>query len=337
MRSRQNRNLRVEAAIFGEVKILLSIAQKAKRTFLAIHKLGLKLGLQIIPNHYYSSVADISNLQKTRKIWARKSQLPGVSCDLDEQSANLKRICMPFRQEYSGNKTYLEAVSSHLGPGFGYIEAQALHSVIRCYKPKKIVEVGSGVSTYCGIAALELNQKETHVKSEFVSIEPSPSNKLKLLQQTRLIRQEVQTIPVNELSDLHENDLLFIDSSHAVKPGSDVNYIILEVLPRLQEGVIVHFHDIFLPYDYQRNVLQYFFQWSETSLLRAYLINNNKAKILFCLSQLHYDRKNILKEVFPEYVPQSDTDGLIDGIYRPFETVSQHFPSSLYIQMFGNE
>lgn len=315
------------------MNITSSVAGKAKRTFLAFHKFGLKLGLQIIPNHYSSSVADICHLQKTREIWAKKSQLPGVSYDLDEQVANLRRICLPFRHEYSGNKTYLEAVSSHLGPGFGYIEAQALHSVVRYYKPKKIIEVGSGVSTYCSVAALELNQEETDIQSEFLCIEPFPSNKLKNLQRISLIQQDVQTTPVDVLTDLREDDLLFIDSSHTVKPGSDANFIILEVLPCLQKGVIVHFHDVFLPYDYQRDLLQYFFQWSETSLLRAFLINNNKAKILFCLSQLHYDRTDSLRGVFPEYSPQLDTDGLIDGIYKPFEAVPQHFPASLYIQM----
>jgi hypothetical protein len=307
--------------------------RKLQRPFLTIHKFGLKLGLQIIPNSYYSSVADISHLQKTKEIWAKKSELPGISYDLDEQIAALTSICFPYRHEYRGNKTYREAVSSHYGPGFGYIEAQALHSVIRYYQPKKVIEVGSGVSTYCSIAALELNEKQTNTKSEFVCIEPVPSDELKSMQKIKLIQQEVQTTPIDILTDLNEHDLLFIDSSHTVKPGADVNYLILEILPRLQKGVIVHFHDIMLPYDYQRDVLQTYFQWSETSLLRAFLINNNKVKIIFSLSQLHYARRNSLKEIFPEYDPQLDQNGLIDGIYKPFEAISQHFPASIYIQL----
>jgi hypothetical protein len=310
-----------------------SIKRKVQRPFLAIHKLGLKLGLQIIPNNYYSSVADICHLQNTKEIWTKKSHCPGVSYDLDEQATNVKRICLPYKNEYSGNKTYREAVSRHYGPGFGYIEAQALHSVIRHYKPNTVIEIGSGVSTYCSMAALELNENETNTKSELTCIEPFPSNELKNMQKIKLIPEEVQTTPIDVLTHLNKHDLLFIDSSHTTKPGSDVNYIILEILPRLQKGVIVHFHDIFLPYDYQRDVLQNFFQWGETSLLRAFLINNNKVKILFCLSQLHYDRRDRLKEVFPEYNPQLDKNGLIDGIYKPFEAISPHFPSSIYIQM----
>ena len=289
--------------------------------------------MQIIPNSYYSSVADIHYLQKTKDRWAKKSELPGISSDLDEQFENVKATCLPYKNEYVGNKSYKEAVSGHYGPGFGYIEAQALHSVIRFYKPQKIIEVGSGVSTFCSTAALSLNEKETSSKTQFVSIEPYPSDKLKAVKNITLIEQDVQAVPIDVLTDLGENDLIFIDSSHTVKPGSDVNYLILEILPRLEEGVIVHFHDIFLPFDYQRDVLENFFQWCETSLLRAFLVNNKKVKILFCLSQLHYDRKESLKEIFPEYNPQSDNNGLIYGIYKPFETISKHFPASIYIQI----
>jgi hypothetical protein len=140
-------------------------------------------------------------------------------------------------------------------------------------------------------------------------------------------------LPFRFFTNLEKGDLLFIDSSHTVKPGSDVNYIILEILPRLNKGVIVHFHDIFLPYDYQRDVLTNYFQWCETALLRAFLINNNKTKITFCLSMLHYDRQDSLKEVFPEYQPQNDVNGLTYGIYEPFTAINEHFPASIYIQI----
>lgn len=111
---------------------------------------------------------------------------------------------------------------------------------------------------------------------------------------------------------------MFIDSSHTVKPGGDVNFLILELLPRLQKGVIIHFDDIFFPYDYQRNVLRTFLHWAETSLLRAFLIFNEKAKIVFCLSLLHYDRQDVMKEVFPEYSHQGDENGLRLKEYKPF-------------------
>ena len=113
-----------------------------------------------------------------------------------------------------------------------------------------------------------------------------------------------------------------------------MNHLILDVLPRLNPGVIVHFHDIYLPYDYSPTVLKTFFHWMETSLLRAFLINNERARIVFCQSHLHYDCKNVMKEVFPEYNPQSDINGIQDLKYKPFENpMNKHFPSSIYIQM----
>jgi predicted O-methyltransferase YrrM len=302
------------------------------RPFLEVHRLGLRLGVQIIPDHYYSSVANIDKMRKTREVWAKRSQLPGISFDLENQVENLKNICAPFRNEYIGNHVYREAVEKRFGPGFGYIEAQALHSVIRYFKPRRIIEIGSGVSTFCSLKATQINKKETNADSEIVCIEPHPSESLRALQGVQIIQEEVQTLPCEIFTDLQERDLLFVDSSHTVKPGSDVNYIILEVLPRLHQGVIVHFHDVFLPYDYQRDILTSYFQWCETSLLRAFLINNSKVKIVFCLSGLHYDYPAILKEVFPEYQPQQDIDGLTYGIYDSFKTIKEHFPASTYLQ-----
>jgi predicted O-methyltransferase YrrM len=307
----------------------IEIAKKLGLTsdiFRKIHILGLKFGIQIIPNHYYSSVADIEVLRRTQRVWAKKSEMPGIESNLDEQAQNLKRICLPYKDEYIGNRNFLIATSEHFGPGFGPIEAQALHAVIRHYKPNRIIEVGSGVSTYCSLKAIETNGH-----GKITCIEPYPSDKLRMLPDINLIEQEVQQVPLETFAALDRGDLLFIDSSHTVKTGSDVNYIILEVLPRLKPGVIIHFHDIFFPYDYQIDILWSFFQWSETSLLRAFLINNPKAQIIFCLSQLHYDQKAILQDVFPEYNPMRLTEGLTKEHRSEW---TQHFPSSIYIQTY---
>ena len=111
-----------------------------------------------------------------------------------------------------------------------------------------------------------------------------------------------------------------------------MNYLILEILPRLRPGVIVHVHDIYLPYDYPRTVLQTFFHWTETSLLRAFLVGNERVEILFCESMLHYDRPDALRRVFPEYQPASDVDGI--GAHQPLDLASDgHFPSSIYLRM----
>jgi predicted O-methyltransferase YrrM len=315
------------------VDFMNKVARNLQKSFLLFHKIGLKVGLQLLPNHYYSSYADINYLERNKELWAKRSDLPGIKINLKNQVKNLKKICLPFKEEYIGNKVFLGAVKGECGSGFGYIEAQVLHSIIRYYKPKKIIEIGSGVSTYCSLNAIHLNKCDTDYKFNMTCIEPNPSKKLQLEKKVELIKNDVQKVPLDLFENLQEDDLLFIDSTHTVKPGSDVNYLILEVLPRLQHGVIIHFHDIFFPYDYQRDVLQTFFQWNENSLLRSYLTYNNTIEILFCLSMLHYEARDALKEVFPEYVPQKDKNGLVDDYYKPFQKIKEHFPSSIYLKV----
>ena len=315
----------------------LSTKKTLTRFFLFIHKQLIKIKIHLLPVHYYTPVPNIIELKKNKVLWAKKSELVGVKFNLDEQIDNLKITCLPFQKEYEGNKIYKKGVSKHLGQGFGYIEAQTLHAVIRHYQPKRIIEVGSGVSTYSMASALDINLEESGLNSKIYAIEPYPLDELKNLannnSKIELFPQPLQNMPLEFFDKLHNGDLLFIDSSHTVKVGSDVNYLILEILPRLKKGVIVHFHDIFLPYDYQIDVLQTIYHWNETSLLHAFLINNSRVELLFCLSQLHYDRRNELKMIFPEYDPQMNTNGLVDPNVKPFDHSPKHFPSSIYLMI----
>ncbi len=308
-----------------------------KQQLLFLHKLGTRFGIHILPVHYYSPMPDIVALEKKKSQWAYKSELPGIDINLNKQIEDLQSICLPYQREYANNEAYKYAVEKAFGPGFGYIEAQALHGAIRHFKPKRIVEIGSGVSSWCMLNAIEKNKFDTGYNCELTCIDPNPTQNTKNLigSKINLIPVQAQSVPFEKaFSHLEKNDLLFIDSSHTVKPGSDVNYLCLEILPRLKPGVIVHIHDIFLPFDYTRDVLQTYFHWTETSLVRAFLTHNPKARIIFCLSHLHYERQNELAKIFPEYNPQKDKDGLIDSIYKPFTLPpKEHFPSSLYIQI----
>ncbi len=305
----------------------------AKLLLFRIHVLFIHLGLFLLPVHYYVSTPNIVELRKSREVWAKKSDLPGITTSIDEQVSNLKAICLPFQKETIASEFYRAADQRSLGPGYGFIEGQALHCVVRHFKPQRIIEVGSGFSTHCIVKACELNRLETMESCEVTSIEPYPSQAVRNLSQIHLIEKQVQTVPTTIFEGLRENDFLFIDSSHTVKTGSDVNFLILEVLPRLHSGVIVHFHDIYLPYDYGRTADRTYLHWSETSLLHAFLIFNERARIIASLSMLHYECKDELKALFPEYSPQQDQNGLWIGTGNPFAHKSGHFPSSLYIQI----
>ena len=303
-----------------------------KRQLFRLYRLGSRFGVHVVPVHYYVGVPDVIELERTTGEWQRKSELPGIELDLDAQLDALRAACVPYQAEFAGNSTYLEAIARSYGPGYGYVEAQALHSVIRHYKPRRIIEVGSGVSTHCMLTALELNRRDGAEPAAMTCVEPYPSARLRQTSGIKLLEHRVQAVPVDVFRQLQAGDFLFIDSSHTVKPGSDVNYLFLEILPVLAPRVIVHIHDIYLPYDYQRNVLKTFLHWSETSLLRAYLTHNSRVSILFCLSLLHYERQGQLRDVFPEYDPAPDVNGLNIDTVRPFEQLRGHFPSSIYLE-----
>jgi hypothetical protein len=297
----------------------------AKRLLHRVHEIGLNFGLIILPNHYYVPFPDLRVLRRTRARWARRSAMAGVDVDLDRQEHALREMVKPFAAEYRGNRAYNHAVGGLFGPGYGYIEALALHGVIRSLKPRRIIEIGSGVSTYCMLEAIKKNGPER--QTAVTCIEPHPRGWLRQAP-VKLIESPLQEVPAEVFSALDEGDFLFIDSTHTVRVDGDVNRIVLELLPSLMPGIVVHFHDIFLPYDYQLDADETIFQWMETALLHAFLIGNRGVEILFCLSQLHYDRRDALREVFPEYVPHEDVNGLITGAFD----LTKHFPTSLYLR-----
>jgi predicted O-methyltransferase YrrM len=294
-----------------------------------LHRAALRAGVIVLPNHYYAPVADVHELRRRREAWAKPSAMIGVDMDVASQAAELVRIVKPYEPEYRGNAPYKEGTSKGFGPGFGYIEAQCLHGIVRSLKPRRICEVGSGVSTYCMLRALGCNESDGQL-ARLTCIEPNPSKFLRSMQREglELIDQPVQALDADIFRELEAGDLLFIDTSHAIKPGGDVIYLYLEVLPRLRPGVIVHIHDIYFPYLYQRDLLQLrsLFQWCETALLQALLVNNSRLKILFCLSLVHYKAPEVLSSVFPEYASQPAEDGLCTS------TAKGHFPSSIYLQ-----
>lgn len=297
-----------------------------RHAMLQVHEAGSRLGLFVLPKHYYVPLPDLRELRRTRDRWARRSDMLGVSVDLGAQQRAFEQMVLPFEAEYRGNRAYHAAVAGACGPGFGPIEAQALHGFLRSARPRRIIEVGSGVSTFCMIEAIGRNADDGRPAS-LTCVEPYPSAWLQQAPVT-LVRQRVEDVDLALFQTLEAGDFLFIDSTHALRVGGDVLQIVLEILPRLQPGVHVHFHDIYFPFDFQRDVDRSIFQWLETALLHAYLVGNSKVEILFCLSQLHYDRPDTLRHAFSSYRPEAGANGL-----RPDSAESgSHFPSSLYLR-----
>lgn len=303
-----------------------------KRLAFAGHRAAARLRLHVVPRHYYSSVPDLGELEATRACWAQPSTLAGVAWDVDAQERSLRETCLPYREEYARNETYRAAVEGRFGPGYGPLEAQALHAVVRRFQPARIVEVGSGVSTLCLQAAAAQNEREGAPAARIRCIEPYPHPALRALDGVELVPERVQDVSFGPFEELGAGDLLFIDSSHSAKTGSDVVHLFLEVLPRLRPGVVVHVHDIYLPYDYSPLTLKTFWHWNETAFLHAFLVHNERVRVLFCMSALHHERREALEELFPGYDPAPTRDGLITDV-GPLEYPRRHFPSAIFLQV----
>jgi len=166
---------------------------------------------------------------------------------------------------------------------------------------------------------------------DITCVDPYPTGYLqRLAHQGRitLLAEPAQDVALQTFTELQAGDLLFVDSTHTVKPGSEVNRLILEVFPRLVTGVTVHVHDVTWPYDHPRGILdEALFFWNESTLLHAFLVNNVRFTVRACLSQLHYERPDQLRQLVPWYRPQANDDGM-SSHSRPGE----HFPSSVYLQ-----
>lgn len=295
-----------------------------------------KLGINLLHYSFYSNIPNWQMLHK-QTFWQEPRSMSGINGVNINEQINFAEKCV----NSLADKTILHdlniinhAINEQKEWGYGPIEADFLFSFICCYQPNKIIQIGSGVSTSIILRALETVNK---LDTKIICIEPYPSNYLKKLAKNNtieLITEIAQNVPQEIFLDLNKNDLLFIDSTHTVKVGSEVNMIIHEILPRLNEEVFVHFHDIYFPFDYQRNIKSTMYFWNETSLLYAFLTNNNNYTIRFSQSMCHYADYLALKRLFPNYDPQENNKGLrrdhnVDGFKK-------HFPSATYLQVIRN-
>lgn len=257
-----------------------------------------KHGFHVTPVHFYQPIPDSRELRAT--LWKQPSKLVGIDMNDAVQLDLLQSHFPKFRDEYEKFPTKAVGESSQFyvdNHMFERVDALAAYCMVRHFQPRVIIEVGSGFSSLILGQAAEKNGG-----SVLTCIDPFPR---RFVQDgfpglRSLIEKKVQDIDLDFFSQLGPGDILFIDSSHTVKIGGDVNYLFLEVLPCLKPGVIVHIHDIALPLEYARNwVLEQFRFWAEQYLLQAFLTFNSQFEVLLANSYLnhYYDRE--LKAAFP--------------------------------------
>lgn len=263
------------------------------------------LGFFIIQNHLYQPIPDTRTLKD--ELWLKQSELAGINIDKGAMSNLLSQFSSKFKDEYESfprTKTLIPFQYYVNNRGFESVDGEIYYCMIRYFKPKRVIEIGAGNSTYLAAQALLKNKEEYGIDAELIAIEPYPNDTLRkgFLGLTKLIEAKVQKVDLSEFSKLKKNDILFIDSSHVLKIGSDVQYEYFEILPRLNKGVIVHIHDIFLPAEYPKKwVLRKHRFWNEQYLLQAFLIFNSVFEVLWGGSYMHLRHPEKLEETFSTY------------------------------------
>lgn len=179
-----------------------------------LFRLGDRFGVHVVPDHYYVPLASPRALRASKDRWNRPVDVGHLPMTLDGQRGFLRTQIAPFKAEYEGNRVYRQAAAKSAGPGYGFIEAQALHGFVRATKPRRIVEVGSGVSTFCMLEAARLNEAEDGIACAITCVEPYPHEPLRA-EPVTLVAKKVEELDLELFDQLEAGDLLFIDSTHA--------------------------------------------------------------------------------------------------------------------------
>jgi hypothetical protein len=235
------------------------------------------------PGHFYSPVVDVEDVHAIRAVRERLSAGPpaGVVFDPGAMKAMMKRLAahhslFPFHKDRGGaNRFYYD------NPFFGCHDASVYFSMLLEFRPKRVVEMGSGFSSRL---LLDTSERFFESEIEITLIDPARGtfDDLRPTAWARMLNCRVQDTPVDLFEQLEANDILFVDSSHVGKTGSDVNYYLFRILPHLKPGVLIHIHDIFWPFEYLADwVLADKRSWNEAYLVHAFLQYNDAFRILY--------------------------------------------------------
>lgn len=266
----------------------------------------LASGVFPIRNHYYEPFVDARTL---RRPLDEPRPLPGIDWNTAGQLELLKTFA--FAGELAGIPNHFQDERSfHFNnSSFEAGDAEYWYQLIRAKKPARILEIGSGNSTLMARRAIEKNRQENPAyHCRHVCIEPFEMPWLEKTGVT-VLRQRVEETDRALFQELQRGDILFIDSSHVIRPQGDVLFEYLELLPSLNPGVIVHVHDIFSPRDYPEEwIAQEVKFWNEQYLLEAFLTSNADWRILGALNFLHHHHHDALRAACP-YLTENATPG----------------------------
>ncbi len=243
--------------------------------------------------HFYSPVVAPEEIaRREAEIWPADPQVLGIDFDDASHCTVLDEWFPRFMPDWDYPEILDETPDLDRfytrNSQFSWLDCRSLYVILRALAPRRMIEVGSGFSS---LLTADVNHRFLAGDVDFTCIEPYPRAFLRkgIDGISRLIEAKVQDVPLDTFAALESGDLLFIDSSHVAKTGSDVNYLFFEVLPRLAKGVYVHIHDIFLPHDYLRDwVIRENRSWNEQYVLRALLMYSTAFRVVFGCSYAYH-------------------------------------------------
>jgi predicted O-methyltransferase YrrM len=257
-----------------------------------------------VPGHYYSPIADPAEVEDYWKISASLSarDLTGIALDLTE-----------MREIWAKNAQFMKSLNFTEKPGGAsryYYDNEIFHNgdaiilagMLNHFRPKRVIEIGSGMSSASMLDAVEQIGLQDF---RLTCIEPYANRLRSLLREgdrrkVDIVEKNVQDVDVNLFAELEAGDILFIDSSHVMKAGSDVHYEIFYALPALKPGVIMHVHDIQFPFEHPRSwVLDFRWAWNEIYAMRAFLMHNPVYRIFFFNDYFLREHPELAREVAP--------------------------------------
>jgi hypothetical protein len=245
----------------------------------------------LTPVHFYSPIPDYRDIPLG--FYERQNPCIGIDFNLNNQLITLNKF----------HENYFEEYLPKYNSGLATLDAFILYSFIRDKRPKIMIEIGSGESTKISLDALERNFKDG-INYKFIAIEPFPKKFLKEIKNENfsLIISKVQDIQPDFIS---KADILFIDSSHVSKIYSDVNHEMLNILPLMKVGSIIHWHDIMIPVDYPENWIrnQKMF-WNESYMVQTFMMFNASFRIIWAAKYLQLNKADILMSKFPYFAPE---------------------------------
>lgn len=279
--------------------------KRAKREFLlaVARRLATWRILRLRNGHYYSPVPSLKELRRdAERIFDRSlRQLPGVELHEAEQLELLAELG-PFYKEQPFPETPQRDLRYFFDNyWYGRADALFLFCILRLFRPRRIVEIGSGFSS---AVMLDTNELFMDRSIRLTFVEPDSVRLRKLLKHedydsVEVVEKRIQDVDRDIVDGLVSNDLLFVDSSHVSKAGSDVNHILFELLPRLAPGVLVHFHDVLYPFEYPKEWFELGLSWNEPYILRAFLQYNTQFRIRFWNDFMMTFHREAIQEEMP--------------------------------------